>query len=52
MGHTLVATVEIYSGHLEKDGAMWHYNRNPAAFGSLPPDDEAPARAPLRVAGG
>jgi hypothetical protein len=45
LGHTLVATTEIYSGHLRKDGAMWHYSRDKGLFGSLPPDDVVPKRA-------
>jgi integrase len=44
MGHTLVATTEIYSGHLRGDGAMWHYSRDRMKFGSLPPDDRAQAK--------
>jgi integrase len=45
MGHTLVATTEIYVIHLRRDGAIWHYSRDQALFGSLPPDDEARPRA-------
>jgi integrase len=44
LGHTLVATTEICSGHLRRDGAMWPYSRNPAMFGSLPPEDAVQAR--------
>lgn len=35
LGHTLVSTTEIYTGHLRRDGAMWRYSRDPAMFGSL-----------------
>jgi integrase len=38
MGHTMVATTEIYVAHLRKDGAMWKYGRDLALFGSLPSD--------------
>jgi integrase len=36
MGHTLVSTTEIYTGHLRRDGAMWRYSRDKSLFGSLP----------------
>ena len=35
LGHTLVSTTEIYTGHLRRDGAMWRYSRNRELFGSL-----------------
>jgi integrase/recombinase XerD len=35
LGHTLVSTTEIYTGHLRRDGAMWRYSRDPKLFGSL-----------------
>jgi site-specific recombinase XerD len=35
LGHTLVSTTEIYTGHLRRDGAMWHYTRDRGLFGSL-----------------
>jgi integrase len=41
MGHTLVSTTEIYTGHLRRDGAMWHDSRDPKLFGSLPADPKA-----------
>jgi integrase len=38
LGHTLVTTTEIYTGHLRKNGAQWRYSRDTALFGSLPAD--------------
>jgi integrase len=35
LGHTLVSTTEIYTGHLRRDGAMWRYSRDRKLFGSL-----------------
>jgi integrase len=43
MGHTLVSTTEIYTGHLRRDGAMWRYTRDRALFGSLPAEVAAAA---------
>jgi hypothetical protein len=35
LGHTLVSTTEIYTGHLRRNGAMWRYCRDATLFGSL-----------------
>ena len=35
LGHTLVSTTEIYTGHIRRDEAMWRYSREPMLFGSL-----------------
>lgn len=35
LGHTLVSTTEIYTGHLRRDGAMWRYSRDRSLYGSL-----------------
>jgi integrase len=43
MGHTLVSTTEIYTGHLRRDGAMWRYSRDRELFGSLPAEVAAAA---------
>jgi len=45
LGHTLVSTTEIYTGHLRRDGAMWRYSRNRALFGSLATPAAAAATA-------
>jgi len=44
LGHTKVATTEIYTEHLKKDGAMWHYSRRPDLFGGLPTEPAIPPR--------
>jgi integrase len=28
LGHALVSTTEIYTGHLRRNGAMWRYSRD------------------------
>jgi integrase len=46
LGHTLVSTTEIYTGHLRRDGAMWRYSRDRSFYGSL----ATPAVAALTAA--
>jgi integrase/recombinase XerD len=53
LGHTLVSTTEIYTGHLRRDGAMWRYSRDRSLYGSLAtPAAAAPTRTEERASPG